>query len=285
MQKKLMSKKPSRRTAHLQIRPHRPSDEPDVIAPGLRANSGFPAPVRAIRIGLLVPAGNTTFEPDFASVLPSGATLHAHRISTQKTYAAESFEAMEDINSGLPEAAVILSKAKVQIIAYGFATATFFRGIDYARNLERLIAEASGAKAVVPSLALLDALAHLSAKRISVVTPYPAWNNQVLREFLGETQHKILSFVGDKRPLEEVSKRHLWHQPPEEITNYVTSNCHREADCLLCPCTAWRIFEVVEQIEERLGIPVITANQATIWKVFKEIRMQPSSKVGTLMRS
>jgi maleate isomerase len=151
--------------------------------------------------------------------------------------------------------------------------------------LERLIAEASGAKAVVPSLALLDALSHLRAKRISVVTPYPAWNNQVLRKFLGETHHEILSFVGDQRPVEEAAKHYLWHQLPEEITEYVISNCHPEADCLLCPCTACRIFEVVKQIEGRLGIPVITANQATIWKVCKEIGMKPSSAVGTLMRS
>lgn len=240
---------------------------------------------RAIRIGLLVPAGNITFEPDFASIVPPNVTLHAHRLSFQKTYEGENTEAMDDINSGLPQAAAILSKAKVQIMTYGFTTATFYRGIDYARRLENLITGASGVQAVVPSLALLDALYHLGVRKISVVTPYPSWNNEVLKKFMKETNYEILSFVGDNRPLEEASKNYMWHQPPEEIIDYVVNNCHPNAEAMICPCTAWRIFEVVDEIEEQLGIPVVTANQATIWRVFRELRIEPATKVGMLMKS
>lgn len=240
---------------------------------------------RTIRIGLLVPAGNITFEPDFASVVPPGVTLHAHRLCHKKASHGENSEFMDDINSGLPQAAAILSEAKVRIMAYGFTTATFYKGIDYARGLENLITEASGVKAVVPSLALLDALSHLGVRKISVVTPYPSWNNEVLKKFMKETVYEILSFAGDNRPLEEASMNYMWHQPSEEIIGYVTSSCHPDAECMLCPCTAWRTFEVVDKIEERLGIPVVTANQAVIWKVFKELHIEPAAKVGTLMRS
>jgi maleate isomerase len=240
---------------------------------------------RAIRIGLLVPAGNITFEPDFASVVPSGVTLHAHRLRHKEASGGENSEFMNDINSGLPQAAAILSEANVGIMAYGFTTATFYKGIDYAKRLENLITEASGVRAVVPSLALLDALSHLAVTKISIVTPYPSWNNQVLKKFMEETVYEILSFVGDNRPLEEASRNYMWHQLPEEIIGYVTNNCHPDAECMLCPCTAWRTFEVVDKIEERLGIPVVTANQATIWKVFKELHIEPDTKVGTLMRS
>lgn len=240
---------------------------------------------RAIRIGLLVPAGNITFEPDFASVVPPSVTLHSHRLSTKKIYHGENMEAMDDINSSLPEAAKMLSKAKVQIMAYGFTTATFYKSINFAKRLENIIMEASGMQAVVPSLALLDALSHLGVRRISIVTPYPSWNNEVLMKFMSATHYEILSLVGDNRPLEEASKNYMWHQQPEEIIDYVVNNCHPHAESVLCPCTAWRIFEVVDKIEEQLGIPVVTANQATIWRVFRELHMETTSKVGTLMKS
>ncbi len=126
---------------------------------------------RAIRIGLLVPAGNITFEPDFASVVPLGVTLHAHRLRHKNASEGENSEFMDDINSGLPQAAAILSEAKVRIMAFGFTTATFYKGIHYARQLENLITKASRVKAVVPSLALLDALSHLGVRKISIVTP------------------------------------------------------------------------------------------------------------------
>jgi maleate isomerase len=240
---------------------------------------------RAIRIGLLVPAGNITFEPDFASVVPPGVTLHGHRLHHKKASEVENAEFMDEINSGLMQAAAILSEANVRIMAYGFTTATFYKGIDYARQLGNLIAEASGVKAVVPSLALLDALSYLGVRKISIVTPYPSWSNEVLRKFMEETAYEILSFAGDNRSLEEASKNYMWHQPPKEILDYVVSNCHPKAEAVLCPCPAWRTFEVVDEIEKQLRIPVVTANQATIWRVFKELHIEPASKVGTLMRS
>jgi maleate isomerase len=240
---------------------------------------------RDVRIGLLVPAANITFEPDFASAMPAGATLHTHRLDFQRPHKGENTETVDEMNAGLPQAARMLARARVQIMAYGFTAATFYRGIAHAKHLEQQITEASGAKAVVPSLAMLAALAHLGIKRISIVTPYPAWNNQVLKSFMAETDCEVLSFAGDERPLSEASKSYLWHQPPEQSMPYVIKNRHPDAEAMFCPCTAWRIFEVVDRLEEALGIPVITANQATLWRVCRDLGLEPSARVGLLMRS
>lgn len=239
---------------------------------------------RAIRIGLLVPAGNITFEPDFASMLPAGVTLHAHRLDFQNPQKGENNETVDKMNAGVPEAARMLARARVRSIAYGFTAASFYRGMAHARNLEEQLAAASGGRGVVPSLAMLDALAHLRVKRISVVTPYPAWNNEVLKTFLAETDYEVVSFAGDERPAAEAAKGYLWHQPPKQIVPYVVEHRHPRAEAMFCPCTARRIFEVVDRIEEKLGIPVVTANQATIWRVLRELGLAPASKVGVLMR-
>ena len=52
----------------------------------------------------------------------------------------------------------------------------------------------------------------------------------------------------------------------------------READALLCSCTAWRSVEAVAELERRTGKPVVTSNQASIWASFRALGLRPPLK-------
>jgi maleate isomerase len=237
------------------------------------------------RIGLLVPAGNTTFEPDFASMAPAGVTLHAHRIYSKERYPIECQEGFDAVNAGLPEFTQVLARANPAVIAYGITTGSFYRGLAYAEELQWIIEANSEAKAVVPSLALLEALNALKARAIAVVTPYPRWNNEVLGRFLEETPFRVVSLAGDERPVETARTSWLWHQQPAQIVEFARQRCPPDADVLVCPCTAWRSFEVVNELEQVLGKPVVTANQATIWQTFRLLGISVGAdRGGSLFR-
>ena len=47
-------------------------------------------------------------------------------------------------------------------------------------------------------------------------------------------------------------------------------HCLPEADTLLVSCTGWRSLEVVEELEDRTGKMVVTANQASIWCLLEQ---------------
>jgi maleate isomerase len=220
-----------------------------------------------MRIGLLVPAGNTTFEPDFASAFCSKISLHSHRVIAKGSHKYENFESMDDINEEAIKEIEKLARAKVHFGAYGFTTATFYRGRVFAEQLEKRLAQMLKAPVVIPSLAILEALTVLKAKKISIVTPYPEWNNQTFKTFLANEPYEIVAFQGDERPTEVARKNYLWHQSPAEAANFIKEASHKDADTIVLPCTAWRTFEVIEELERDLDIPVVTANQATIWNL------------------
>ncbi|MBD6619567.1 hypothetical protein FNW02_28025 [Komarekiella sp. 'clone 1'] len=136
------------------------------------------------------------------------------------------------------------------------------------------VGELLGVPVVIPALALLEALEHLKAKKISVVTPYPEWNNQTLKTFLHETPFEIITFKGDERPKEVAKQNYLWHQSPDEAAAFIKEVSHKGADVIVLPCTAWRTFEVIEELEANLNIPVVTANQATIWSLAKRASIE-----------
>ncbi|MFN6568546.1 aspartate/glutamate racemase family protein [Dendronalium sp. ChiSLP03b] len=234
---------------------------------------------RWFRLGLLVPAGNTTFEPDFHCAFSSQVSIHAHRVIAKHSHAYESYESMDDINEEAVKEVEKLAKAKVHFGAYGFTTATFYRGRVFAEQLEQRLAQVQGVPFVVPALALLEALAHLKVKKISVVTPYPEWNNQTLKTFLSEAPFELVGFKGDERPKEVAKKNYLWHQSPDQAAAFIKKVSHKGADAIVLPCTAWRTFEAIEELEADLNIPVVTANQATIWSLARRASIESALRL------
>ncbi|BAY36412.1 Asp/Glu racemase [Nostoc sp. NIES-2111] len=229
---------------------------------------------RQFRLGLLVPAGNTTFEPDFHSAFSSQVSIHAHRVIAQGSHTYESVESMDDINEEAVKEIAKLAKARVHFGAYGFTTATFYRGRVFAEELQQRLTQGLGVPVIIPSLALLEALLHLQVKKISVVTPYPEWNNQTLKAFLSEASLEIVAFKGDERPKEVAKQSYLWHQSPDEAKAFIQKVSHKNAEAIVLPCTAWRTFEAIAELEAELNIPVITANQATIWSLAKHAALE-----------
>lgn len=236
------------------------------------------------RVGLMVPATNTTFEADFALVVPKEVTLHSHRLWMSGDVESEDF--IDKVNDEVEEAANYLALAKVEVIAYGFTTGSFYRGIAYSKQLEERIQKAAGVPGVTPATAIVDALHYFGAKKLSVATPYPEWNNAMLLRYLDETGFDVLNLEGDPRPASVAIREPMWDQVPESIVEFAAKACLPEADVLLCPCTAWRVLEVVEELEQRLGIPVVTANQTAIWATFCKLGiLRPIHGFGRLLES
>lgn len=163
-----------------------------------------------------------------------------------------------------------LATARVDVVAYGCTTGSFYRGPGWDRKMLAMMRAAAGAPAVATSPAVVEALRTFGARRISVVTPYPEWNNRRLRPYFEGVGFEVLNVDGE--PVAAASgNQGINDQEPESVVEFATRMCRPEADALLCSCTAWRSMEVADRIEQRLGKPVITSNQATIWAAFHAV--------------
>ncbi len=222
------------------------------------------------RIGLLVPSTNTTCEPDFYRVVPSGVTVHTHRLWL--TNDDDGAEGMDEMNADAEQGARYLKTAAVDAIAYGCTTGSFYKGPGYDDELLKIIRNAAGVPAVATAPAVIQALRSLGAKRISVATPYPEWVNIQLKKYYQSLGFEVLNVQGEPKAA-EAGHQGINDQAPESILDFAPEVCKPEADILFCSCTAWCSFEVVEELERRVGRPVVTSNQATIWATLKQLRL------------
>ena len=231
------------------------------------------------RIRVLVPSTNTTCEGDFQLVTPRDVTVHGHRLWLTNDHANE--ESLERMNGDIEAGARYLATANVDVIAYGCTTGSFYSD----REVVELIQRATGVPAAVTSPSVAEALRSFGAKKISVASPYPAWNNEKLRTYFEGQGFQVLN-VESEPWAAAPGNQGINDQDPEVILEFAAKACLPEADALLCSCTAWRSLEVVEELERRIGKPVVTSNQATIWSSFRLAGIdQPLSGFGSLLES
>lgn len=238
------------------------------------------------RIGLLVPSVNAVLEPDFASVIPPAVTLHSQRLwapprafgsGEESDLQAHLGRMNQDIELGVK----YLMTAAVDVLVYGCTSGSFYEGVGGEKQIAEDIARISGLPTVVTTGALLQALRAFGVRRLTVVSPYNQTRNRALREFLVASGYKVLAVNVDPRA--SAGSRAIADEEPDEILEFASRNCAPGSELIVCPCTAWRSFEIVDELERRLGIPAVTANQATIWATLSELGMSAApSRHGAL---
>ena len=198
------------------------------------------------RIGVMVPSTNTTCEADFTLVVPRGVTVHGQRL--WMTNDATGDAAYQRMNGEIATGARYLATARVDVIAYGCTTGSFYKGPGWDREMLALIEREAGVPAVATTPSVVAALRAFGARRLSVATPYPDWNNQRLRAYLEAQGFEVLNVDGEPEAAAS-GNQGINDQSPESVIAFASRVCRPEADAL----------------ERRTGKPVVTSNQATIW--------------------
>jgi len=233
------------------------------------------------RIGVMVPSTNTTCEADFQMAVPRGVTVHGQRL--WMTNESNGDAAYERMNSEIETGARYLATAKVDVIVYACTTGSFYRGAGWDKQMLELIRREAGVPAVATSPSVVEALRSFGARRISVATPYPEWNNHRLRAYLEAQGFEVLNVEGEPRAA-AAGNQGINDQDPESVVEFASRACRPEADALLCSCTAWRSVEAASAIEARTGRPVVSSNQSTIWTALRALGWsRPITGFGRLL--
>ena len=144
------------------------------------------------RIGLIMPAQDSTSEADFALALGlEDYSIHGQRI--WDGFDISGAERMDRMNSEIDTAAKYLTQAEVDAVAYCCTTGSFYRGPGWDVEIIEKLEAASGVPAVATTPSVAAALSHIGARKVSVVTPYPQWNNDRLREYFTAKGFDVLN--------------------------------------------------------------------------------------------
>lgn len=195
---------------------------------------------------------------------PHGVSCHGARMGGYDEDAVPDEEQMQGLGAAdLEGPLALLLGIKPDVVIYGCTSATLTHGPAFDRALADRIAAQSGAKTVTAAGALVHALKAIGAKRIGFASPYvPAINNMAIR-FLSDMGFETVATADVGTALGNHEQGAL---DPDAVYDLGLKADSPDADAVVLSCTEMRSVETLDRLEQKLGRPVISSNQAMMFE-------------------
>lgn len=162
----------------------------------------------------------------------------------------------------LAEGAGLLARHEPDAVVWACTSGSFVFGQEGAAEQVAKLAAVSGTPASSTSFAFARAIKALGVHRVAIAASYPDEVASLFVDFLGAEGIEVVSLssagIDTAAEVGELSE--------DQVVELAVRNDHPKAEALLIPDTAMHTLAVIETLEERLGKPVLTANQVTIWE-------------------
>ncbi|OED42001.1 arylmalonate decarboxylase [Chromatiales bacterium (ex Bugula neritina AB1)] len=213
------------------------------------------------RLGFILMSTDLACEADIMDMAPEGVGIHITRLKTDDYTTNETLARHID---GMADAASrIQPDMKPNVISYSCTSGSI---VCREENVFREIRKgAPWAQPMSIVTGVLDALRELNAKKIVVATPYLDEVNSVEARYLLENGIDVLDIQG----LQLKTGIEFGQVEPSYWKEFALDVDQAEADAIFLSCGGIRSLEVVEEIEQAAGKPVITSNQAQMWSCLR----------------
>jgi maleate isomerase len=225
--------------------------------PMWRSNQGWRA-----RIGVIYPGPGWHHIGDFHKIAPKGVAMGGMGVPRHKD---ESAAEMMHLDEHVVESAKNFVSYKPDVILWCCTAGSFLKGKGHDERLIKEMQDATGIPCTTTATAVMQSFKALGVKTIAMVTPYPNDVNDIEKKFLEDNGFKVAKMDG----LDLTDNAILANVSPNVMYKLARKNDVREADAMFISCTGLDVLDIIEPLEEDLGKPVITSNQASFWQAFK----------------
>lgn len=148
-----------------------------------------------------------------------------------------------------------------EVVTYMCTSGSFVHGIEGERALVSAMLASGAPAAMTTSGAMLMALHHLGIRRVAIATPYDTEITQLLVDYLSDAG------IGVSSSTHLGLHGLIWRVPYASTVELVREAVRLGPDCdaVFISCTNVPTYDLIAPLERELGIPVLTANQVTIW--------------------
>ncbi len=236
------------------------------------------------RIGVLVPPGNPTVEPELYRMAPAGVSFHFARLQAPRSDgpaggAAGMEERTRAYREGLDGPAQALGEVRPALVLLAHTASSYALGWGREQPLVDRIASLCRAPALLAAHAVGAALRHLGVTRLALGTPYP---ESIGRQGKAYWEAAGFQIVGHHR-LAGVAD--IYAESEERAAELARRADAPDAQAVLISGTGLPTVGVLERLEGELGKPVISSNQACCWRALRLAGVRaPVSGFGRLLR-
>lgn len=236
---------------------------------------GLPAiaPIGGVGIGIVAPY-DFALDRELWRWAPEDVAL----LTTRTPYAALPVSVDQALAVGdtdvVASCTTSLIATQPRVVTYMCTSGSFVHGRAGESALVDAMLGSGAPAAMTTSGAMVMAMNHLGIKRVAVATPYDTEITQLLVDFLAE------SGIGVAASAHLGLHGLIWRIPYAATVELVRQAVDQSAGCdaVFISCTNVPTYDLIAPLERELGIPVLTANQVTIWAA---LQLAGVATVGT----
>ena len=213
------------------------------------------------KLGFILMSTDLAAESDFFDMAPNDVAIHITRLKTDDHTTNETLS--KHIEFMADAASRIQPDTKPDVISYSCTSGSIVIGEEKIKEEIK-----KGAPYAIPMTlvtGVVDALEELKVKNLVVGTPYLDEINTKEAEFLINKGFSVLNIQG----LNLTKGIEFGTVTPDYWIKFAEEINEESADAIFLSCGGIRSTEVIDQIEQRVGKPVITSNQAQMWSCLR----------------
>ena len=215
----------------------------------------------ALNVGLMVPINNTTMERELAAWLPAGSTCRTLRIPRGKGLLTP--ETLPAYKAQALALAAGFARPDIDVVAYGCTAAGFISGPAGDAQLARELTAITGKRVVTTARSMVLALQESNAKDIALVTPYLDAVNEQLKAFLSDGGIRVRRFDS----FYAANVEELGRIQADAVARLARNTMGDDCDALFVACAQLPTREILDELRQEFGRPVLSSNWATARQV------------------
>lgn len=252
---------------------------------GLKKGAVVQSPRREVRygefyhyrglLGFIVMATDLVMEENLNRLAPKGVGVSIARVDSPLEVSNEGLR--RHIDTMASAAALIQPDQPPDLVCYACTSGSIVIGEE--KVAAEILRGAPRSRPMTLVAGVVDALRTLNVSRLVVATPYLDEINTLELDYLIDHGFSVLDIQG----LNIVDGAIMGRIEPAFIKELALSIDRPEADAIFISCGGIRTLDVVQDIEDAAGKPVICSNQAMMWSCLRRIGVaDPISGYGRL---
>ena len=232
-----------------------------------------------IRLGVIVPSVNSVVEAWYPRAVPERVSVHFARMLMPAGTSPERIIEMDRTDGR--HAIEQLASCRPHAIAYGCTASSIVQGHAFDARLREEIRRIAGVPGTSATHSIFEACARLGLKRVTAISPYPAEVDAAEHRFFAEGG--IETIAGAHLGISDGFR--LAEPGPAAILDLALGAWDPDSDGMIIACLNFRSHLVIDELEARIGKPVVTSTQATLWHALRLAGVDaPISGYGRLLR-
>ncbi len=222
------------------------------------------------KFGVLVPSTNTTVQPEFDEMRPSGVTNHTARIVIPDDPVRDDNDfalLMTRIQAALAQAVDAVMSCRPDRLILGMSAESFWDGAGGADTLQRQLERQAGVPVTLAAEACREALARYgNPRRLAILTPYMPLGDDRARAYFGELGFDVVTLKGLRCP----SPTQIAHVSEQTLSQVLRDIDSPDVQAIIQVGTNLAMARLAASAELWLGKPVIAVNTATYWWALRQ---------------